>query len=358
MSDVTIQKVAKAARVSAASVSNFLNGRHERMRQETRDRISQVIQTLDYRPNGVARQLKTGRVSMLGILVPTVTNPFYGELAVAVEQAAQQRGYRVLLCNTLRDPLRERAFADELSSYGVRGLIAAGTLSDPEEIRALARRRTVVVALDLRRDDIGLDSVDIVSMDNAAAGELAVDHLVALGHRRIAYVNAPGQASSRRRRQQGFSAAIQRHGLGAPVVVMGEAASPETTYADTELVELGRTVVRQLLALNPRPTAVVALNDMIAAGVQGGLQDCGLVVPDDISVVGVDDISLTRLLSPALTTIRQPTDRMAEAAVARLADRLEGCAETGVEIVFAPELVIRASSGRVPADPVRQPCYR
>jgi DNA-binding LacI/PurR family transcriptional regulator len=349
VADVTIQQVAKAAGVSPSTVSNFLNGRHQRMRAETRDRIRHAIDSMQYRPNSIARQLKTGQVPMIGVLVPTVINPFFGELAVAVEQAAEQRGYRVLLCNTLRDPGRERRFAEELASLGVRGMITASALNNPEEVRALARRRSFIVALDVQRDDIGMDRLDIVTMDNCAASAMAVAHLAGLGHRLIAHVTGPGEAVSRIRRLSGFRDAMESHGLDPSAVIVGQAPRPDMIFADADLVGLGRAAVENILALRPRPTAVLALNDMTAVGIITGLQEQGLRVPDDISVVGVDDISFAGLMSPALTTIRQPVDQMAEAAVARLMARIANDHGPGTEEIFQPELIIRASTNRLAA---------
>jgi DNA-binding LacI/PurR family transcriptional regulator len=194
MAKATIVEVAQVAGVSVASVSNHLNGRHERMRPETRERIDEAIRTLKFRPNGVARQLKTGHSFVLGLLVPTVSNPYYGQFAASVEQAAQRRGYHVMLGNTLRDPRLEQDFAAEFTSQGVRGLIFGWANSTPEQLTALARSGTAVVALDMRRGQLpeGEPPVDLVTLDNRGAARLAVDHLAQLGHRRIAFVTGPG----------------------------------------------------------------------------------------------------------------------------------------------------------------------
>jgi DNA-binding LacI/PurR family transcriptional regulator len=345
MAKATIVEVARVAGVSVASVSNHLNGRHERMRPETRARIDEAIQALKFRPNGVARQLKTGHSSVLGLLVPTVSNPYYGQFAASVEQAAQRRGYRVMLGNTLRDPQLEQDFAAEFALQGVRGLIFGWANSSPETLAAIARGGTAVVALDMRRGQLpeGEAQVDLVTLDNRAAGRVAVEHLVALGHRRIGFVTGPGEARSRMDRRAGFADAIRAHGLGEPLVLVGEPPGADR-FGDTDLAEMGRRAAAGILALSPRPTALIALNDMTAAGLMAGLREGGLSVPEQMSVVGVDDANFARWLNPPLTTVHQPTAEMAEASVAQLTERLGGTPAASRETIFAPKLVLRGST--------------
>lgn len=342
---VNIQDVARAAGVSPASISNYLNGRQDRMRADTRARIQQVIEALGYKPNAAARQLKTGHSPMVGLLVPTVANPFFGELAVAVERAAQEADLHVILCNTLRDPAREQQFAEELAAYGVRGLITASTLSDSGRMAGLTQRGIVRVSFDARPDGDG----DAVTLDNAAASAMAVAHLAGLGHRRIAYATGPTGTFNRALRYDGFRAETERLGLTEAMVLVEETPHSESLFGDTDLPELGRRLARRVAAAHPRPTAVVAVNDMTALGILAELRVLGLRVPEDMSVVGIDDIGLATLLHPALSTIRQPLARMAETAIGRLAIRLGGDAGPSTKTVFAPELVVRASSGPPPS---------
>lgn len=338
---ISIQDVARAAGVSPASISNYLNGRQDRMRAETRTRIQQAIETLGYKPNAAARQLKTGQSPMIGLLVPTVSNPFFGELAVAVERAAQKVDLHVILCNTLRDPAREQQFAEELMAYGVRGLITASTLSDSEQAGELATktagRGIVRVAFD------ALSDCDAVTLDNQAASAMAVSYLASLGHRRIAYATGPTGTFNRAARFEGFKAEVGRLGLNEAVVLVEETPRSDSVFGDTDLPELGRRIARRIAAASTRPTAVLAVNDMTALGILAELRLLGLRVPEDVSVVGIDDIGLTTLLHPALTTIRQPLARMAEVAINQLGLRLAGELGPAVRAIFPPELIIRAS---------------
>lgn len=344
MPDVTIQDVARAAGVSAASVSNLLNGRVDRMRADTRLRIETVIAELGYRPNPIARQLKTGHAPTLGLLVPTLTNPFFGELAAAIEGFALARGYHVLLCNTLRDAGRESEFAEQLLGLGVRGLITASAFGDPQMIPTLIERGLSIVQFDVRLADVPPSGVDTVSIDNAAAARLATMHLAELEHELIAYATAPATMPNRAARLRGYGEALCQCGLGEGIILPIENASEEWEVGDAALGEIGRLAGRQLAALNPRPTAIVAVNDMVAIGVLSGLGEAGLDVPVDVSVVGLDDIHLAAVASPPLTTMRQPLRDMAELAVSLLLERLSDRRRPSSEHLFAAELIERAST--------------
>ncbi|MBW3097208.1 LacI family DNA-binding transcriptional regulator [Pseudohoeflea coraliihabitans] len=340
----TILDVARQAGVSPSSVSNYLNGNHARLGLKTRQRIQTVIDELRYRPNNAARQLKIGHSPIIGLLVPTVANPFFGELAVEVEQAAQAHGYRVLLCNTLRDRQREREFAEELITFGVRGLITASALSDPELVKILQRTRVAMVALDVTLAEIQSERVDVVTIDNMAATRMAVDHLVSLGHRQIAYVNAPNQTLSRSARLEGFREAIRRHGLADDTVITVDLSDGTAAFGDTSMQAIGRKAAAEVLKLERRPTAIVALNDITALGLIAEFREAGLNLPQDISIVGIDDINMASLAYPALTTIRQPFDKIASAAVELVDRRFEGEEGPAVEEIIVPKLVCRQSS--------------
>jgi DNA-binding LacI/PurR family transcriptional regulator len=344
MSDATIQDVARVAGVSTASVSNLLNGRPERMRSQTRERIEAAISSLRYTPSGIARHLKTGHAPMLGLLVPTVANPYYGELAVAIEHAAHARGFHVLLCNTLREMKREREFAGELTAYGVKGLITASALSDPEELHTLVKTGVSIVAFDVLQRNINIHGIDVVTLDNAAATAIAVKTLFDLGHRNIAYATAPLGTRNREARSRGYRDALLQLGVSYERTVVGAPPRQDAIFGDTDLAGLGRRLASDIAALEPRPTAVVAMNDMLAVGLMTGLRALGLRIPHDISVVGIDDINLASLVTPMLTTVRQPFARIAETAVEHLLLRLKEPDRPGTETVFQPELVVRDST--------------
>jgi DNA-binding LacI/PurR family transcriptional regulator len=314
------------------------------MRSETGKRIKNAIAELQYRPSDVARQLKTGRTKTFGLLIPIVSNPFYGQFAVCVEQAARRQGYRVMLFNTFRDTNQERDVADELISFGVSGLIMGWGASGPDALASLSSSGAKIVALDMwTRNPASVEhSVAEIALDYKAAVSIAIDHLVSLGHQHICFVTGPGEARSKTERLEGFHEAIASHGL-EPQVVVGKPLKTDQ-FGDADLAEMGRKSIGVVLRLPVRPTALVAFNDLIAGGLILGLQDVGLSVPRYMSVVGIDNAYVCRFMNPALTTIHQPAAEMAEAAVEMLVAKLEDEAELRAEQIFAPTLVPRDST--------------
>jgi DNA-binding LacI/PurR family transcriptional regulator len=342
-----IRDVAALAGTSISTVSNLLNGRPNRMRSDTVRRIEEAIESLGYKPNRSARTLKTGFTPAIGLLVPSVANPFHGAMAHAVERAAQARGFQVLLGNTLRDAARERQCAADFFAFGIRGVIATSSPFDLEHFGDLIGRGLSVVALDMVNSNADAErAMDSVSMDNYRAGYLATEHLIDLGHRRIGYVSGATPTMSRRDRLNGYRAALLAANieLNPTLVAAGESASG---YDDIHAAEHGRSAALSLLALPDPPSALVALNDMHAVGACAAVREIGRTVPDDISVVGIDDINLAALLYPPLTTVRHPIKALGEAAVDLLVNRIETRERSpSRQIVFEPTLVVRESTGR------------
>jgi DNA-binding LacI/PurR family transcriptional regulator len=349
---VGIHDVARLAGVSASTVSNVLNGRDHRMRAETKARVLEAIGQLRYTPNGVARQLKSGQNRTIGLVVPSVANPFWGALAHRVERAAMGFGYKVLICNAERDPAAETRYAETLLGSGVRGVILSSSPLSLEHLRDLVERGLVIAAFDRRGQ--GEESVIAcsVSIDQELGSRLAAQHLIGLGHRRIAFLSGPIGTSSRIGRRNGLKAAMARAGLELDPEMIWSGGSV-VGYGDSEGSELGRIGVRELLSHDNPPTAVLAVNDMYALGAYAGARDLGFRVPQDLSIVGFDDIVIAEIVQPPLTTIRQPLAAMADAAVAALVDRLEGkdLPDDKAHVSATPELVVRASTAPPPRVP-------
>ncbi len=341
----TIQDVAKAAGVSSTSISNYLNGRMGEMRVETQQRIAKAIKQLGYTPNTAARQLKTGSAPILGLLVPSVVNPYFGELAVAVDAAAQRKGYRVVLCNTQREPERELAFVRELVAYGVRGILAASCLQNVDAMSSLIRREVAFVFFEPPGAGPGIERVDFVAMNNALAAERAVDCLVALGHTAIAYVTATPLTPHRVARLQGYRNALRRHGLSEGVVITDEdIPSHSSAHNDAGLARFGHVAAAHILTMPARPSAVIAMNDLIALGMMAAFHEQGVRIPDEISLVGIDDIQLSSFTFPALTTVRQPYLQIAESAIECVCARMEDPTRASATIALDPTLMLRAST--------------
>jgi DNA-binding LacI/PurR family transcriptional regulator len=342
-----IRDVATLAGISVSTVSNLLNGRPDRMRPETVQRIEEAIERLGYRPSWAARHLKRGFTPVIGLLVPSVANPFHGAVARAVEVAAQRHGFQVVLGNGLRDAARERQYAEDFFDFGIRGLIVSSSPFDLDHFSELMRRGLSIAAFDLVTTGEGTEpEIETVSIDNQRAGYLATKHLIELGHRRIGYVSGATLTMSRRDRLEGYRIALLEAGIefDPKLIAAGDGA---IGYDDTHAAEDGRIATLALLRSSQPPTGLVSLNDMHALGACAAVRDNGGRVPEDVSIVGIDDIALSSLVSPPLTTIHQPIDRLSEAAVDVLTRRISGRdSRPARHIVLEPHLVVRASTAK------------
>lgn len=344
MSQVTIHQVAKAAGVSSSTISNYLNGRMNRMVPATRDRISAAIDELGYRPNRAARQLRTGQTQRVGLVVPSVANPFWGAFAREIEVAALEVGSSVLLCNSERDPDRERRYVEELWDDGVRGIVLCTSLPSLDHFADLVDRGLRLIAFDRPAQPSDPSSVVSISIDNSVGGYIATSHLLELGHTRIAFVSRSLGALNRAGRYEGFRQAIEKAGLDIDDMPVWSDADAADAFGDIDAAGVGRAAAHALFegVENP-PTGVVAINDMTALGFCRGLRDLGLTVGRDVSVIGFDDIVLADLYDPPLSTVRQPTAELAKLAITE-AIRTETDDARGRAVLLRPELVVRKST--------------
>ena len=348
LSKITIFDVAQRAGVSVSTVSNFLNDRHSQMRPATQERIEVAIAELGFKPNQAARQLKTGYVPVLGLIVPSVANPFYGVFARYVEDAALELGFKVFLGNSERDPERERSYAEELWSYGVRGIILGSSLVSLAHINDLIEQGLNITVFDRPGQRTHTVPVDSVSVDNVGAARLATRHLLALGHKRIGFLSGPIKTINRMDRLDGYRSALHEAGIEPDSTLVWEGPSASSQFGDAEAVGLGRAGTQQLLNAPNPPTAIFAINDMYAFGAYAGARDLGYSIPDDLSVIGFDDISFAEIVQPPLTTIKQPIREITRLAVERMVGRIQGTITGPVEHQsLSADLVVRASTARV-----------
>jgi DNA-binding LacI/PurR family transcriptional regulator len=355
-----ISDVARMAGVSVSTVLNVLDGQTSRMRPEVVQRIKKAIMALDYRPAkgraaGATKKAAApaaapvaetkARAPLLGLLVPSIANPFFGVLASEIERAAHTHGYRVLFGNTYRDPKKERELLEDFLALGTRGVITASSLITQDHLVRVLQRGLTIVSFDRRAAPDSALPIDYVSVDNVHAGYAATRHLILNGHNAIAYVTAPLRTVSRTDRRAGYVSAMQEAGFGKQVSIVE--APPDTPYDDAELVAAGRRIGKEIVEKKKKPTALVAMSDIIAIGVIAGLHDGGMRVPRDISIVGIDDLYLDALISPSITSIRQPIPEIAEAMIGRLVKRIETPNMAPAEQVFRPALVVRNSVRRL-----------
>lgn len=337
--------MARLAGVSPSTVSNVLNGRTGRTRPETRERVRDAVRQLGYTPNQLARQFRTGQVTALGLVVPSVANPFWGFVARSVEQAALEHGYQVFLCNAERDPDRELEYAQTLVETGVRGMIFGSSPLSFDHLTPLADRGLQVVAFDRAARDQHDFVVDSVGIDNILAARLAISHLTGLGHRRIGFLSGPIRTVSRRDRLAGYQQALTDAGIKPDDELIWEGASV-SQFGDAEGTDLGRTGAHHLLSKPDRPTALFTINDMYALGAYAGARDLGFEVPRHVSIIGIDDLPLlAEVAIPPLTTVRQPLHEMMRTATTHLIDRLKGTRTSApTHITATPELIVRSST--------------
>ncbi len=296
MARTTIADVAQRAGVSKATVSRVLGGTYAYMREETRARVQEAIDEMDYRPSSVARSLTWKRTKTAGVLVSDVGNPFYAEVLHGVEDVAFGGDYDVFLCNTNYDAGRGLAFVRSLIDKQVDGVLLMASIACELWLAELRRSRVPAVVLDWeeRAPAAGVGSIGV---DFATGIDAAVDHLLALGHGRFAHVSGPLALRTARARRDAFLDALARRGISP--------ASVPVIEGDLQ-IDGGRRAAAELLRLPERATAVFAANDLTAMGVIAGARAGGLAVPRDLSVVGLDDIWLAGQVDPPLTTVALP----------------------------------------------------
>ncbi|GIG91472.1 LacI family DNA-binding transcriptional regulator [Plantactinospora endophytica] len=334
---VSIRDVASHAGVSMGTVSNVLN-QPELVSDATRARVLAAIDELGFVPNHAARQLRRGRSRTVGLVVLDVANPFFTDIAKGVEDTIGTAGMALIFCNSDGDRTREDAYLDLLKEQRVQGVLITPVDDASSRLLRLRDRGIHVVLLDRRSRNADLCSV---SVDDRLGGELAVRHLLEAGHRRIAFVGGPVGLEQVRDRHTGAVQAMTGAGL----------AESDLPWLDTPAltVAAGRDAAARLLGAprQNRATAVFCANDLLALGVLQGLTQQRIRVPEDIALVGYDDIDFAAAAAVPLTSVRQPRQRLGQTAAGLLLGEVNEPAEhRHQQVVFEPELVVRESSRR------------
>lgn len=331
----TISDVARRARVTTATVSNVITQRVP-VSEKTRARVLQAIEELGYRPNLVARGLAQGKTLTLALVVPTIANPFFAEVVEEVGRVADLHEYEVLLSMTHNSPEEGKRHLERMASRWVDGFIVMGMAGDIVDVLALKAAGKEVV-LCVWNQDSRTQSLPIVDIDFRRAGELATRHLLEYGHQRIAAIlEEPVQLS----RRQGYQGVLAEAGLALP---------PDYVRQGDSSFESGYQGALALLDLPEPPTAIFAGNDWMALGAIEAIVSRGLTVPQDLSVVGVDDISLAAHAHPRLTTISIPKREVARAATDLLLRYIQrtDIPDQPLKILVSPHLVVRDSTARI-----------
>jgi LacI family transcriptional regulator len=325
--------VATAAGVSTSTVSNVLNN-PEIVATSTRRRVEDAMSEVGYVRNGAARQLRGAPSTIAGCLLLDTANPFFAEVSRGIEDRLTEAGCLLIVGSTDVRAAQENNYLRMMEELGVRGILVNPASSRLDRLVQLSERGTPVVLVD--HPQAGAD-LCAVAVDDVHGGGVAADHLLALGHRRIAFLGSKAGIRSLRDRAEGIRRAITRAGFDVSSTLV-EIPVPEPCT-----VEVSDSVVDQVLAVSPRPTAVICFNDVVALGQLRGLRRHGIAVPEQMSVIGYDDVQFAEQLSPALTTVRQPKYHLGRAAAELLlAEHRPG--HQHQEIRFTPELVVRAST--------------
>jgi LacI family transcriptional regulator len=329
---ITLKELAARAGVHPSTVSRVINNDPVlRVSPETRARIEALLEETDYRPDVVARSLRLRQTFFLAMIIPDITNPLFANIFMGVEAVAGERGYGVILANTGGSAERERAHLRSLQARRVDGLILASvSLRDPSVrwLREQAIKHVLVNRYSGPHDPF-------VGADDYAGGMMATRHLVSLGHRRVAHLAGSRGVSTAVQRRRGYLAAL----LEAEI-----APDPSLVAESGYLEDTGRAAMERLLGLPDPPTAVFAVNDMAAMGAHGAILDRGLRIPDDVAVVGYNDIPLARRLAPPLTTLRVPVREFGRLSADMLIEQIVSGRSLQRRVVLQPELVVRGST--------------
>lgn len=328
----TIKQVAAHAGVSSATVSHVINGTRY-VSETVRELVQKAMDELDYRPNALARSLRSGYTHTLGLILPDSANPFFAEVGHSIEIAAFEAGYSVILCNTENDFEKESLYMDVLTKKQVDGMIFVTTGERSDSLEHLVQMKIPTVVMD--RDFPGLE-LDIVAADNFQGGYLAAQHLIYLGHKRIGCIAGPSGINPSARRVAGYKQALQEANLTIkPELIASGDFHPESGW------EIGRAMLLQRDA----PTAIFACNDLMAIGVLRAAAELDLHIPKDLALVGYDDIELASYTNPPLTTIKQPKVKMGLAALKFLLSRIQDKQSAPQSVLLPVSLVIRGSCG-------------
>ena len=338
----TLRDVAAAAGVHPATASRALNpGTRLLVSEETAQRVSEAAERLGYRPNPVARSLRTRRSHTVGVLIPDLNNPLFPPIVRGLEDKLAEHGYVALLGNTDADLGKEHLVFDQMRARHVDGFVLATATRNSPILAEAAEAELPVVLMNRTAQDYPFSSV---SVDNEQGLRAAVTHLVSLGHSRIGHIAGPQDISTGAARLRGFHEGMLSHGL--PV---GE---DQVVYASSYSIEEGARCGHELLSAHGDLTAIVAANDMLAVGCYGALDELGLACPQNVSVMGFNDMPFMDRLRPPLSSIRFQHYQLGTEAARLLVERIEAGEGGPVKILFlAPELVARGSTAPLAGSP-------
>lgn len=330
----TLKDVARKADVSVSTVSRVFNN-SDKVRPATREHVREVAEDLGYRPSRVARRLRleNGKANLIGLVIPDIQNPFFADITRGVEDVARDRDYALILSNSDEDPDKQRIAVDILMTEDVDGVIVPPVSANDSEVQRLVESDIAVVCVDrLLRDT----RVDTIISDNRKGAHEAVSHLIDQGHERIGFIGGIPQISTSTERREGYEQALRDHGLPIDNELIKEGDSRR---------ELGRHLTEQLLKLDCPPTALFTGNNLTTLGALSALNMHDVLVPDEMALVGHDDVPWAMALNPPPTVIDQPAYEIGRRAAEILFERFEDPGRAPTVVTLQPRLVVRQSCG-------------
>ena len=336
----TIKDVAKLAGVSKSTVSQYLNKRYNYMSKNTKEKIKEAIKELNYQPNQVARSLTQKKTFIIGVLTSTILGKFTTEIVRAIEDECQKYGFQIIVCNTDDIPQKEKNYVESMVARQIDGLIIFPTEENKNLYQGLIKQSYPIVFIDRKIDDINTNSV---LLDNEMASKQAVDHFVSMGHKKIAILTFPlGKKgiTTRKERLSGYKDALKNYKIKV-----------NKDYIKNALAENMEEQLNELFALDTPPTAILATNDMILEKILIYAKKKNYTIPEDFSLIGIDDVSFASFNSPPITTIAQPTFEMGKIGAKLLLDKINNSKKIENQeykpIRLAPTLYIRESVKKI-----------
>lgn len=328
---VTLKDIADLANVSVATVSKIINNKDEEISEETRQRVKEIIARENYQPNILARSMITKRTNTLGLIIPDVRNLFFTDLVRGAEDFAYKHNYSILFCNTDDSIEKEMRYITTLLNKQVDGIVLVGSINRNKQLERKFRISVPVVTID--RDVNFKDISEKIILENVTGAYKALEHLISLGHRKIMFLSGFLDTRVSQERLEGYSKALANHNI-----IIDESLIHIGSFS----IEFGyKTIMKK--GIPEGVSAIFCGNDLIAFGAMKALKERGLKVPEDISVVGFDDIVFSSMITPELTTVRQPSYNLGRVAVKKLIEILENTS-IDEDIELKLELIVREST--------------
>jgi LacI family transcriptional regulator len=326
----TVHDVAKLAETSATTVSRVLSNNGYPVKETLRNKVISAARELNYTPNLLAKNLKENKSRDIGVIVPTITNPFYSYSVLGMEEEVNKNDYNLLLCNTLRDPERESKYLRMMQEKQVKGIVLSSVGESALIVNELIKQGIKFVLLDQKLPN---DQCSHIGFDVLAGALMGAEYLIQCGHEKIAFVSTPINRWTRQKVFQGYKQAMRHAGIHCPM------ENEEEGYE----VNAGRLMGKKFIQNKIDATAVMMINDMMAFGFIQELQKNGINVPEDVSVMGFDDIPFASLFSPALTTICYPSLETGKLAAKVLFERMNSDSDFVLNVRLEPKLIVRNS---------------